>query len=378
VSEEDKVFHDILKELVATNQNIIKQLDVFNKKHQEVFTEVINQNLARSVVLQQMAEYLKNPQTIADYVVKDHTKQNERMMQQLTKQFRKACLLFSPETIGMNRLNTKINSSPSNPVNVNQNTSLSNPNYSSNTTDLIKYAQNAYAQVYNTAYYRVGYLPSLTTTFAAINDSSVAFPITDVMSTAQTLDIVSDNAQDKGTAPTGTGVQQVTIEGLNNSGIRASETLTLNGTTKVTTSTTFKQIDAMYAISTGTNNSANGNITAYKTSQPPIYAVILASGNAWRSGRFYSDINGTGYIDAWNIGCFSNNNTVRGQLRTTETASNFSAFITRASVIVENDTIQLVFPVPIIIPKSMTAMVRGITNTSTAEVNTSFELHFIT
>jgi hypothetical protein len=105
VSEEDKVFQEILKELVATNQNIEVRLNQFNKNQLEAFKEISNRNLEQNAILQQMAEYLKNPQTIADYVTNDYTKQNERMMRQLAKQFRKTCLLFNPEIIGLNRLN---------------------------------------------------------------------------------------------------------------------------------------------------------------------------------------------------------------------------------------------------------------------------------
>ena len=373
MSEEDKVFREILKELVATNQNIEVRLNKFNKNQLEAFKEISNQNLEQNAILQQMAKYLKNPQTIADYVTNDYTKQNERTMRQLADQFRKTCLLFNPEIIGMSRLNTKIISSTSDPVYINQNTSLANPIYTVNTTDLIKYAENAYIQVYNTAYYRVGYLPTIGTSFVPVNDNSAAVALTEYNTgSALSLSVKSSSGSD---TAAGIGVQQVAVSGLDASGNRSTIQVNLNGTNAVTVGT-FLQVDAMSAVSTGTNNSAVGNISLYNASTN--YGVILIGNNAWRSGRFYTDASAAGYIDAWNFG--GSSDTFRAQLRTSAQASSYGSFITRAAVIVQSASSQLAFPVPIRIPQNMVAMVRAIAKTGSGsnETTTSFELHFIT
>ncbi len=371
--EENKVLYEILKELLATNKEIKEQLNKSTEKQIRTFDEVINQNHEQGIVLQQMAEYLKNPQIIADYVVKDYTKHNERMIRELAMQFKKACHLFNPEIIGMNRPNYTIISSQSNPVHVSQNTSTANPVYTLNKTNLIQYAENAFLQVYNTAYYRVGYYPNLGNSFSAINDG-VSTPFPDVLGATQTLSVKSSSASDR---VGGTGVQMVLAGGLDSSGNRYSEVLSLNGTTAVTTSGTFSQLDSLFSIATGSNNGAVGTITLSGGSDSIAYAAIQTGNNAWRSGRFFADTKAVGYIDAWSFGSFTD--ATRGQLRTSAEAGDYDTFTTRAAVIVQNNTVQLLFPVPIRILKSTAAMIRGISKApSGTEVTTNFELHFVT
>lgn len=371
--EDDNVLCGILKELLANNRKIEEHLNKFTEKQLGVFEEVINRNQEQSVILQQMSEYLKNPQTIVDYVVKDYTKQNERMMQQLAREFRKACLLFDPEIIGMNRVNTKLISSSSDPVYIKQTTSTTSPVYTVNTPSLVKYAENAFIQVYNTAYYRVGYFSNLGNSFAAINDGATT-PFPDFLSQTQTVTIKSTSASDAGA---GTGVKIVLVGGLDASGNRFSEPVTLNGTTAVITTSTFSQIDSLFSISTGSANGAVGTITLSGSIDLTAYAAIQIGSNAWRSGRFFTDSKAAGYIDAWNFGSFTD--AVRAQLRTSVQTGSYGSYITRAAVMVQNSTTQLLFPVPIRILKSTAAMVRGISKApSGTEVTTSFELHFIT
>lgn len=361
MSKEDRYLYEILQEILATNKKIEEQLNKYNGKQLSLFEEITSKHQDQSSVLQQMAEYLKDPQTIADYVVKDCTKQNGRMMQELAREFRKTCMLINPEIVGMKRPNYKIISSTKEPV------------YTLNTTNLIKYAQNSFTQVYNTAYYRVGYYPNLGNSFAAINDGATT-PFPDVLGATQRLSIKSSSASD---TMGGTGVQMVLVGGLDASGNRYSEPLSLNGTTTVTTTGTFSQVDSLFSIRTGSNNGAVGTITLSGATDSSAYAAIQVGNNAWRSGRFFADTKAAGYIDSWNFGSFTD--AVRAQLRTSVEAGDYDTFTTRAAVIVQNNTVQLVFPVPIRILKSTAAMVRGISKVTSGgtEVTTNFELHFI-
>lgn len=84
--------------------------------------------------------------------------------------------------------------------------------------------------------------------------------------TADTLDVVSTSADDDGAPTTNTGVQTLYIEGLDGSWDEVSETVTLNGTTPVTTSNSYIRIKEAYGINAGTYHGSNaGIITADDT-----------------------------------------------------------------------------------------------------------------
>lgn len=98
-------------------------------------------------------------------------------------------------------------------------------------------------------------------------NSVYAFP-----AAATQLDVVStDNVNDKAG---GTGALKVKINGLNGANADTTEEVTLNGTTIVTTTASFRRINKMWVSAAGTGGAAVGTITAKITGGATVYAQI--------------------------------------------------------------------------------------------------------
>ena len=80
------------------------------------------------------------------------------------------------------------------------------------------------------------------------------------LSSAETMDIVSDDANDDG-SPASTGALTLRIEGLDSSYDEISEDVTLNGTTAVTTSNSYLRVHRAYILTAGSSGTNEGTIT---------------------------------------------------------------------------------------------------------------------
>lgn len=78
------------------------------------------------------------------------------------------------------------------------------------------------------------------------------------LTAAETMDVESDSANDD---DGGTGARTVTIEGLDGDYMEVSETITMNGTSAVTTTQTFLRINRAYVVTAGSAESNVGAIT---------------------------------------------------------------------------------------------------------------------
>ncbi len=95
--------------------------------------------------------------------------------------------------------------------------------------------------------------------------------------TTETLDLVSSSANDDATPTTSTGAQTVVVEGLDGSWNEISETVSLNGTSAVTTSASFRRVFRAYVSDVGTYTGTNeGHITITNTSSAQVLAFITA------------------------------------------------------------------------------------------------------
>ncbi|KJS22168.1 MAG: hypothetical protein VR72_07390 [Clostridiaceae bacterium BRH_c20a] len=97
-----------------------------------------------------MAYYLKDHQQIADFVINDITKRNEKLIQELQKQYIKLTAVLNPNLVDASR-GTKLFSIVNNPAKV---------------KDYPIMAENSLipSQPNDAAYYRVGFLTDLITT----------------------------------------------------------------------------------------------------------------------------------------------------------------------------------------------------------------------
>lgn len=102
-----------------------------------------------------------------------------------------------------------------------------------------------------------GYAEGLSTTEQTIwgNSSSVSTALID---SASTVKVASLNSTDTNTA--GTGARTVDLIGLDASGNVQNETITMNGTTEVTSSNTYSAVNSMQVLTAGSSKKNDGDI----------------------------------------------------------------------------------------------------------------------
>lgn len=124
-----------------------------------------------------------------------------------------------------------------------------------------------------TSNHKFGYNGSVNTTEQPVwAESSVSYAYP---AAAATVTISSDNAAD---TSAGTGARTVYIEGLSSTWATTSETLTLNGTTAVTSANSYIRINRAYVVTVGSGGVNTGIVyigTGSVTAGKP--AVVLAS-----------------------------------------------------------------------------------------------------
>ena len=91
--------------------------------------------------------------------------------------------------------------------------------------------------------------------------------------TAAQVEVVSTSAND---TSGGTGIQQVMIDGLDATGARQTETVTLNGVTAVTTTGSWTFINMVHAESVGSGGQAAGDISIQSVGGGTEYTRIPA------------------------------------------------------------------------------------------------------
>jgi len=136
----------------------------------------------------QMADYLKEHQSIIDFTLKDINKKNEKAMREISSLYNKIATLSNPYFSDLTRVNTKICSNDFEPVYV-LNKSLQ--------INMAEYSLNP-AQPNDAAYYRVGFYSNLPTSYTSIDEGYPTLVVT-----AQILRAVSTSAND---TSGGTGV----------------------------------------------------------------------------------------------------------------------------------------------------------------------------
>ena len=105
------------------------------------------------------------------------------------------------------------------------------------------------------------------------------------LSSAETLDISSDNAADTNTS--GTGVRQLVIFGVNGDWDLVTEVIAMSGVSTVTTSNSFLGINRMTIFTSGSSNSNVGTITATATTSGNTMAQMPAGQGTTQQCIFY-------------------------------------------------------------------------------------------
>lgn len=115
----------------------------------------------------------------------------------------------------------------------------------------------------------------------------------------QAHNIASTNACDIGPASSGAGARTVEIQGLDGNYISQSETVTLNGTAAVETSSSYLRVFRMIVKSAGSDGINHGDITACAPIDDTVTAQISASFNQTLMAIYTVAASKTGYMTGY-------------------------------------------------------------------------------
>ena len=140
-----------------------------------------------------------------------------------------------------------------------------------------------------------GYNPDLDTAEESVwpDGGTVPHP-----SAASALAIVSTSTDDDG-SPAGTGARTVFIEGLDDSYNVVSETVTLNGTTNVSTTNSYLYVNKFYVATVGSGGANAGDITAKVSTT--LYDIILTGYNSRTTAHYCVPAGYTAYMTVGNF-----------------------------------------------------------------------------
>lgn len=116
---------------------------------------------------------------------------------------------------------------------------------------------------------------------------------------AQTYDIVSDDTND---TSAGTGARTVEIEGLDGSYVEQSETVTLNGTTPVTTVNSYLRVFRGKVMTAGSGGENAGSLTATQNVSGYVAWTIVPTANQSLVAAYTVPAGKTAHLLTWFIG----------------------------------------------------------------------------
>jgi hypothetical protein len=134
-------------------------------------------------------------------------------------------------------------------------------------------------------------------------------------SAAVALEVISSSTDDDG-SPAGTGARTVQVTGLDASYAVISETVTLNGTTAVDLTTSFKHVNSFEVLTVGSDKSAKGNLTLRKDAAGATQAYIPATYSKAAQGVYTVPAGKTALITR--IDC---NSSIKGKIKVRTTSS---------------------------------------------------------
>jgi hypothetical protein len=114
---------------------------------------------------------------------------------------------------------------------------------------------------------------------------------------AEALNVVSGSAND---TAAGTGARTIRVEGLDAAGAWQEETITLNGTTPVVTTTTWLRVIRAYIVAAGSGTTNAGAITVkHNVTTANIFSVIKAGRGSSANAVFTVPAGQVGRITSW-------------------------------------------------------------------------------
>lgn len=195
------------------------------------------------------------------------------------------------------------------------------------------------------------------------------------LSSAETMNIASGDAADKGTPTAGTGARTIEIFGVDANYIPISETVTLNGTTNVLTTNAFLRVNRMRVASVGSGGVNAGAITATASTAATVQASIPADSGSTFKCQYTVPAGYTAFIRSINYGAL-NNDQVQFDF---QTRAENESWITRDRVVTVENFIPPPFKVPIKVSEKSDIRVQAIraSGSGTIQVSTRYAMHLV-
>jgi hypothetical protein len=121
------------------------------------------------------------------------------------------------------------------------------------------------------------------------NGGNFTFP-----TAAETVQVFSSSTND---TSAGTGARTVTVTGLDGDYNLSTETVTLNGTTPVTTTSTFLRVNRVYVRTVGSTGANEGNLTVRQsTTTSNVFTLMPIGANQSACGYYTIQAGTTGFL----------------------------------------------------------------------------------
>lgn len=183
---------------------------------------------------------------------------------------------------------------------------------------------------------------------------------------ASTMTIVSTSAND---AAAGTGARTVSVAGLDSNYLEISETVTMNGTTPVTTTKSYLRISRMTVTSAGPLKSNDGAITISNTSPQGIISAMAGQS----SFSIYTiPANKVGYLHNLHL---SSSKSTDGKFMVRTHINGVSRV--RHSVLLTGGEYDVEFKYPTVLPAGTDIELRAVANTGNGIVAGSYDIFLV-
>ena len=193
------------------------------------------------------------------------------------------------------------------------------------------------------------------------------------LSSAETMNIASTDNADKGTPTAGNGARTLTIFGLDNDWMEINETVTLNGTTPVTTTNSYLRVLRMIVRSAGSTGSNVGTITSTASTAATVHSQINPTDNQTLKINFGIPADKYGIITHAEIGCAKTDDCeVRFKVRPFG-----EVFQTKRLLNFFEATVSFSNILPILLPPKTDVTVTALTTAGTAAVSANLDYYLI-
>jgi len=193
----------------------------------------------------------------------------------------------------------------------------------------------------------------------------------------QQLEVVSESTAD---TLLGIGVQTLEIEFLDSNGAEQAETLDMDGTNPVATSSTdIDKIQWMHSVTVGTNSVSDGNVILRSTVGGDTFEYVAAGGNQSLSCRYTVPTGKTGYVLGWQASAitkvvdFRLRANVDRFRRVRQDAFNFQD----AAILSDGASGWTPFIVPLKMPETSEIKVSGVSNGAGGDAGCQFNILLI-